>query len=417
MIPTQLPQNFLENQKIVIAISGSIAVYKICELIRYFTKSGAQIRIVMSASAAKFVTPLTFEVLSGNKVLDDTNEDWSNDFNHIGFATWADLLIIAPATANTINKLSHGVADNLITQVALACNKPKLLAPAANTAMIESQITLASIKQLKLNAYEVIESRYAELACKTEGNGALATPEDIYHQAVRLLFKDNFYQNRNITISGGGTIEKIDDVRYLSNFSSGKMARSIALISHLCGANVTLVSTKFDETLPLVIKQYVTPSTQEMQNVLNDVIRKSHENKDLKQIQKSPLFFSAAAVSDYIPSEQVKGKLKKESLGNTWELHLTKNQDILNNIDKDKLITIGFKAEFDSENALKNAKNMLNNKELSAVALNILGGEINFGSDQSQMTFLTKDQSIQIKKAPKIMIAHTLLHHIKVLFS
>jgi phosphopantothenoylcysteine decarboxylase/phosphopantothenate--cysteine ligase len=377
----------------------------------------------MTQEATKFITPLTFEALTSNKVLTQESEDWSSDFNHIGLATWCDCMIIAPATANSINKLSNGIADNLLTQTAIACNKPKIIAPSANTLMLESPITQASLKMLKLNAYTICESRIAELACKTKGNGALAEPLDIYYSAVRVLYKDDYFQYRNIVISGGGTIEKIDDVRYLSNFSSGKMANSLALMAYLLGAQVTLVTTKLSHALPKAIQQHLASSTQEMKDALTAILKRSNEpiisettllgNSRPQDILKTPIFFSAAAVSDYVPTKKTSGKLKKIDLGQQWNLTLHQNSDILKEVVQDNVIRIGFKAEFDSNNALESAKTMLEHKNLDGVALNVLGGDIHFGSDHSQMTFITSSKIINIKNAPKVLIAYNLLHQVK----
>ena len=205
----------LKNKNILVGVTGSIAIYKSLELIREFVKNGANVRVVMSDSAKKFITPLTFEALTREKVLDESSESWANDNNHIEIGKWADVFVLSPATANTINKLNHGIADNLLLQTALAYKKMIILAPSANTNMISHNSTKASLKMLKLINYKVVEPVEKVLACGDEGVGALAEVKDIYYATARELLKEEFWINRKVVVSGGGTIEKIDDVRYI----------------------------------------------------------------------------------------------------------------------------------------------------------------------------------------------------------
>ena len=213
----------LKNKKILLAVTGSIAVYKALELIRLYVKAGAIVRVIMTDGAKKFINPITFEAISQNKVLDESSENWdkSQDYNHIDIGKWSDIFVIAPASANTINKLSNGLGDNLLLQTALAYPRMKLIAPAANTNMLKNPITQASLKMLKLCNYEIISSVTKELVCKDVGDGAMAEPQDIFDATCKELLKDEYWLNRKVVLSGGGTVEKIDDVRYLSNFSSG----------------------------------------------------------------------------------------------------------------------------------------------------------------------------------------------------
>jgi len=192
----KIADNLLENKKILLAVTGSIAVYKSLELVRLFVKAGAEVRVVMSESAKKFIAPLTFETLTSNKVLDDTNEDWSSDFNHIKITQWADLMVIAPATANTVAKLANAIADNILLQCALAFCDMKVLAPSANTNMLENPITQANFKMLGISNYTILETQTKELACKTVGDGAMAEPLDIFYQSARQLLKDEFWVDR-----------------------------------------------------------------------------------------------------------------------------------------------------------------------------------------------------------------------------
>ena len=190
--------NLLENKKVLIGVTASIAIYKTLELIRLLIKAGAQTRVIMSEDAKKFITPLTFEAISQNCVLHVETESWANDNNHIHIGKWADILVIAPATANTINKLAHGIADNLLIQTLLAFNKQVLFAPSANTNMLMHPSTVESIKKLKNYGYKIIDAQEKLLACNDKGNGAMAEPEEIFFNICSSLLKDNFWSGKNI---------------------------------------------------------------------------------------------------------------------------------------------------------------------------------------------------------------------------
>ncbi len=415
--------NLLKDKNVLVGVTGSIAIYKSLELIRLFIKSGASVRVIMSESAKKFITPLTFEAISQNKVLDESSENWSSDNNHIGIGEWADVFVIVPATANTINKLGAGISDNLLLQTSLAFNKTTLIAPAMNTGMLKKTITERNIKLLAINGFKVISTQSKLLACNSTGDGAMAEPITIFYETTKELLQDEYWNHRRVVITGGGTIEKIDDVRYLSNFSSGKMANAIATALYLKGADVCYITTK-KAHLPKGLYTIKIDSSSEMQKYLEDALRVAKKGilvkpnltdnfNDAKLIQKEPYLFMVSAISDYTPKFQQDGKLKKENLGDNWNLELKKNIDILSSIDKGGVKTIGFKAEFDEKNALINAKNMLINKNLDAVCLNILGKDINFGSENSQIEFLTKEKNIKIDKNDKLSIAFSILDNSK----
>jgi len=418
-----IPTNLLQNKKILLAVTGSIAVYKSLELTRLFIKAGAQVKVVMSESAKKFVTPLTFETLTSNRVLDDTNESWVDDHNHIKTTEWADVLVIAPATANTIAKLANAIADNILLQCALAFSARKILAPSANTNMLEHPITQANLKMLGIANYTILETQTKELACKTVGDGAMAEPLNIFWATARELLKDEFWADRRVIVTGGGTIEKIDDVRYISNFSSGKMASSMATALYCKGADVNLISTKFESNLPEDVYTLDVQDTLEMHEYLVDSIRISKKGKlskaslvreeQIHLIQKKPYLFMAAAVSDYVPAFAQDGKLKKDVLGEKWNLKLKQNVDILNSIDKEGITVVGFKAEMDESNATLNATNMLQNKKLDAVCLNILKDSDSFGSDTNEIEFITNDGITYIPSDNKLRVAFEILNSAK----
>ena len=377
----------LKDKKILIGVTGSIAIYKSLELIRLYIKAGADVKVIMSDGAKKFINAITFEAISQNKILDENSENWdkNSDYNHIDITKWADILVIAPASANTINKISCGIADNLLLQTALACKKKILIAPAANTNMIENPITIKSINNLKKLGFEVLKTQTKELVCKDVGNGAMLEPIDIFQITCRELLKTSYWENRRVVLSGGGTVEKIDDVRYISNFSSGKMASSLAIALYYLGADVSLVITRGYENIPKDIDLQIVDSSQTMFLALQDKLA-------LKSLKKSFLFM-VAAISDYIPKESFSGKLKKEQLGETWSLELAKNIDILATLNKSEIYAIGFKAEMDKKEAKTNAQNMLKNKNLDAVCLNILDENNSFGSQNNNIELILKDRS------------------------
>ena len=401
----------LENKNILVGVTGSIAVYKTIELVRLYKKSGADVRVIMSLSAKKFVNPITFETISQNKVIDDENEDWSTktDNNHIAIGKWADIFVIAPTTASTVNKLSNGYADNILTSTVLAYSKVKLIAPAANTNMIQNPLTKKSLENLQLCNFKLINSISKELACKDIGDGAMAEVEDIFNITVKELLKDDYWSGRDVVLNGGGTIEKIDDVRYISNFSSGKMAASLATALYYCGANVTLVTTK-DIKVPKEINIFKVQSSLEMFECCTSAL------EDTKG-SKKPYFFGVAAVSDYTPSVVKIGKLKKDQIGNEWSLKLKKNIDILQSIKKENIYTIGFKAEMDKTTAKQNALNMLKKKTLDGVCLNILDKDNSFGGDENFLEVITKEGSTIINTALKLEVSLKLLELLKGKFS
>lgn len=415
--------DLLKGKKILLGVTGSIALYKSLELVRLLTKAGAEIKVVMSEAAKKFVTPLSFEALTSNQVLDDTNESWATNHNHIKTTEWADLFVIAPATANTIAKLANAIADNMLLECALAYPRLKLIAPSANTNMINNPITKANLKMLAIANYEIIDTQTKELACKTVGDGAMAEPIEIFWHCAKALLRDEFWMDRRVIVTGGGTIEKIDDVRYISNFSSGKMASALAAALYCRGADVNLISSKFDKDLPLDLYTIHVESSSEMFEYLNDSIRIAKKGKlskatlmrdeQIHLIQKKPYLFMAAAVSDYVPAYAQVGKLKKESLGDEWDLKLKQNVDILKIIDKSDITTVGFKAEMDEEHAVINALKMIDSKGVDAVCLNVLKDSSSFGTDTNKIDFIHKDKKESIPLGDKLTVALNILEHAK----
>ncbi|MCK9472362.1 bifunctional phosphopantothenoylcysteine decarboxylase/phosphopantothenate--cysteine ligase CoaBC [Sulfurimonas sp.] len=415
--------DLLKNKKILLGVTGSIAAYKALELVRLLSKAGAQVKVIMSEAAKKFVTPLSFEALTSNRVLDDINESWVTSHNHIKAGEWADLLVIAPATANTVAKLANAIADNMLLQTALAYPHLKIIAPSANTNMINNPITKGNLKMLSIANYEIVDTQTKELACKTVGDGAMAEPQEIFWHCAKALLKEEFWTDRRVIVTGGGTVEKIDEVRYISNFSSGKMASALATALYCKGADVNLISSKFDKDLPLELYTIDTQSSAEMLEYLKDSVRIAKKAKlskatlmkeeQIHLIQKKPYLFMVAAVSDYVAAYPQDAKLKKEHLGDTWDLKLKQNIDILSEIDKTDIVTIGFKAEMDEENAAANALKMIEDKGVDAVCLNVLKNSSSFGTDTNEIEFILPNKREFIAKSDKLSVSFEILEHAK----
>ncbi|WP_139453436.1 bifunctional phosphopantothenoylcysteine decarboxylase/phosphopantothenate--cysteine ligase CoaBC [Campylobacter armoricus] len=384
---------------ILLAVSGSIAFYKAYELISLLKKEGFGVKVLLSQGALKFGTKLSFEALA-DEILCEENESWQNTNNHIAFSKNCDCVLFAPASVNSINKLNYGIADNLFIQTLIAVdkNKPFLIAPAANTNMYLHFSTQNSLKNLKEQGYIIIDPVVKTLACKDEGLGALAELDSIVYALKRSLMQEDFFKDKSFVISGGGTKEKIDDVRCISNFSSGKMAKAIADALYFLGAKVVLVSSV----------EFKTPYKLEKFESSLELKEKLQKYKDFNAL------IMAAAVSDFIP-KAFKGKIKKNEHLNGLDLKLKLNEDILKNLDfKGK--KIGFKMEFDMQNALENAKKSLVEKNLDMVCLNILNEKMTFGSDENSICFITKDSISQSFKQNKEKLGFILAQELRKLW-
>lgn len=413
----------LTGKSVLLGVTGSISAYKACDLARLFVKAGAAVHVVMTPSAERFVSALTFEALTRNPVLTESSESWSSELNHIEIGKKCDAFIIAPATANTLNKLSKGIADNILSQTALAYAGPMLVAPAANTQMLKNHYTVGSLKMLGVNDYTIIEPQEKLLACGDVGSGALAEPSEIFFKTAKILLKEDFWEDRRVVVTGGGTREKIDEVRYLSNFSSGKMAKSLCLSLYLKGADICYITTMGNEGLPESIYTIDVEDTQELLDYTQDAIRVAKKGKMSKAsmnsdasvhlIQKEPYLFMVAAVSDFTPKYPQSGKLKKSTIGESWNLELTQTPDILSSLRKDGIKTVAFKAEMDSEKGLDSAISLLDKKEIDAVCYNLLQDSSSFGTSDNEITFITKENQIPLGKADKLTLSEKILTQAK----
>lgn len=397
----------LSGKSVLLGVTGSISVYKACDLARLFIKAGAEVHVIMTASAERFVSALTFEALTRNPVLTETSESWSSEMNHIDIGKKCDIFIIAPATANTLNKLSHGIADNILTQTVLAFKGQMLVAPAANTQMLANNFTDESLKKLAGNHYTIIQPQEKLLACGDLGNGALAEPSEIFFETAKALLTEDFWENRPVIVTGGGSREKIDDVRYISNFSSGKMAKALCLSLYLKGADVRYITSMGNEGLPSNMDTIDYEDAQELFGYTQDAIRLS------KDTGKKPYLFMVAAVADFTPKEPQIGKLKKSMLGEAWSIELKQTTDILSSIDKSGIKTVAFKAEMNSQEGLNNAIGLLNKKHVDAVCYNLLQDATSFGGNENEITFITKKEQISLGRKDKLTLADNILSQAK----
>jgi len=399
----------LTGKSVLLAVTGSISVYKACDLARLFVKAGAAVHVVMTASAERFVSSLTFEALTRNAVLTESSESWSSELNHIDIGKKCDVCIVAPATANTLNKLSQGIADNILTQTILAFNKAIVVAPAANTNMLENTFTKESLKVLAAQHYSIVVPQEKLLACGDVGSGALADPEEIFFETARVLLKDAFWDKRPVLVTGGGSREKIDEVRYISNFSSGKMAKSLCLALYLKGARVHYLTSMGTEGLPLNISTEPFEDAEELLKLAQRALDSAVLEK------KEPYLFMVAAVADFKPKVTQKGKVKKSSVGETWNIELTQNPDILSTLKRDKVKTIAFKAEMDSKEGLHNAVNLLSQKSVDAVCYNLLKDAKSFGGNENEITFITKNEQIALGRSDKLTLSQKIVESSKIL--
>ncbi|EKE90691.1 phosphopantothenoylcysteine decarboxylase / phosphopantothenate--cysteine ligase [Helicobacter pylori R046Wa] len=412
------PLRLLENKRVLLLVSGSIAAYKSLELVRLLFKSGASIQVVMSKGAKKFIKPLSFEALSHHKVLHDYNEKWYYNHqnklhhNHIACAASADLLIFAPLSANSLSKIAHALADNTISATFLACTSPKILAPSMNTNMLNSPIIQSNLKRLKDSNHIVLDTQNGLLACDTKGDGAMAEPLEILFKAAQTLLKDAYFENREVIIMGGASVEKIDSVRTISNLSSGIQASALALALYFKGAKVTLIASNFPIPLPKEIASVLVSDTTSYENAMNSAAN------NLQKHALKPLFFNLAAISDYAPKISFNHKLKKSELGETLNIECVQNKDLLASVDPNQFVKIGFKAEDDQQNAIKNAQNLLkpfqdNGKDCSVVALNLIKDSRPFGSLENELWLFSHKKTQKIPSMNKLEASFKILDFIK----
>ncbi|WKN28675.1 bifunctional phosphopantothenoylcysteine decarboxylase/phosphopantothenate--cysteine ligase CoaBC [Apilactobacillus kunkeei] len=375
----------MNNKKIALYVTGSIAAYKSLTLARLLVKNGNEVRVVMSGGAQQFVTPLAFQTLTKNFVFTDTfDEKDANEITHIDIATWADISIVAPATANTIAKLVNGIGDNAVTTTLLATPSKKVLVPAMNNNMWDNPATQRNIKQIESDGYKIMYPTSGFLAEGYEAKGRMIEPEEIIEGLELIDHQSNKLAGKKVIVTAGGTREAIDPVRYISNNSSGKMGYAIAKAAMNAGAEVTLISSSETQHINGNVSVVNVSSSSEMKNAIED------------QFNDADVLVMAAAVSDYTPAEYSEQKIKKND--DELDIHLVKTPDILKELSKIKShqFVVGFAAE--TQNLLDNAKQKLAKKKLNLLLANDVSNKaIGFNSDNNQVSFI--DETGVFKKS------------------
>lgn len=375
----------LTSKKILLGVSGSIAAYKAAMLIRLLVKEGAEVQVIMTDSAKDFITPLTLATLSKRPVLSsfvkNENGEWNN---HVELGLWADVMLIAPATANTLSKCSNGLSNDLLTATYLSARCPVFFAPAMDLDMYQHPSTKANIQKLKDYGNKIIDSEYGELASGLVGNGRMAEPEHIVEAMVRQFSTIAILQNKKVLITAGPTQEAIDPVRYISNHSTGKMGYALARSFALAGADVTLVSGPSALTLPEASVHLIkVKSAKEMFEATSEHFK----NADI-------IIFSAA-VADYTPTQVASQKIKKKE--SHFQIELTKTTDIAGTLGQQKQpnqIIVGFALETDNE--LANALLKITSKNLDFVVLNSLNDKgAGFAYDTNKISVIDKNGMVR----------------------
>ena len=385
------------KKNILLGVTGGIAAYKSAEIIRLFKKLGADVRVVMTESAKEFITPLTLQAISGNEIHDSLlNTEAEAAMGHIELAKWADIILIAPCTAETISKITHGRADDLMGALILASKADIFIAPAMNMNMWLDDSTQQNYKTLSSRGISFIGPAEGEQACGDIGPGRMVEPENII-ELIRSSYKTGPLSGKTITITAGPTREQIDPVRFISNNSSGKMGYSLAHAAIEAGASVNLVSGPVSLEADKSINLYKINSASEMMNVV------------MECMDSSDIFIGCAAVSDYKPADYSENKIKKDEMPHL-EIELKKNEDILKNVATNfsSSYVVGFAAE--TSNINNNAMQKLKSKNLDMIISNDVSDKsIGFNVDDNEVTVITCDEKIFIKKDKKIRIAREIL--------
>ena len=380
----------MSKKRIVVGVSGGIAAYKACDLVSKLSKKDYEVKVILTKHAEKFVSKLTFEALCHNYVetdlFDESNED---PIAHITLAKWADLMIIVPATANIIAKVTHGISDDLLSTTFLACNKHKMICPAMNTQMYENPITQKNIQACKDLGYQILDPVVGHLACNDTGRGKMIEPADIVEAIDNYFNTSNKLSGKTVLISAGPTQEAMDPVRFISNHSSGKQGYAIAKAAKAMGANVILVSG------PVQLEKIEGIQTIDVTSAL-DMFEAIKQNAD-----KADYIIMAAAVSDYRPENIAEHKIKKSD--DTIEMTFVKNPDILAYLGQHKTkkqIICGFAME--TQDLDKNAKEKLEKKNCDMlIANNLFVSGAGFQTDTNIVSLLTKDSIEHLPKLSK----------------
>ena len=388
----------LKGKTVLLGVTGGIAAYKAAALASALVKLHASVEVVMTKNATEFITPLTFEELTGHRVMVDTfDRNFQHQVEHISLAQRTDLMIVAPATANVCAKLAHGLADDMLTTTALACRCPKLIAPAMNTNMYENPVTQDNLALLRRYGWEVIEPASGRLACGALGKGKLPEPEELAQYILRAIAMPKDMAGKKVLVTAGPTRESLDPVRFLTNHSSGKMGYAIAKMAMLRGAEVTLISGPTALTPPPFVKVIPITSAQEMFAAV------------AAEAPTADYIFKAAAVADYTPAETSDEKMKKKDGDLT--IPLKRTQDILKFLGENRRqgqIICGFSME--TQNMIENSRQKLTKKGVDMICANNLKQDgAGFGVDTNVITLITADETTELPLLRKEAAANAIL--------
>lgn len=390
----------LEGKHIVLGVTGSIAAYKIASLASMLKKQKADVTVIMTQNATNFINPITFETLTGNKCLVDTfDRNFQYSVEHVSLAKQTDVFMIAPASANVIAKAAHGLADDMLTTTLLACECPKIIAPAMNTRMYQNPIVQDNMKVLEKYGMEVITPATGYLACGDTGEGKMPEPGLLLEYIIKALQPKDM-AGMNVLVTAGPTREKIDPVRYISNYSTGKMGYAIARAAMMRGANVTLVTGKTDIVPPMGVHTIEIVSAADMAQAVK------------QRAKEQDIIIKAAAVADYRPKNTADEKMKKKD--DELTIELAKTEDILGYLGAHKeegQFLCGFSME--TENMIENSRKKLEKKNLDLIVANNLKQQgAGFGTDTNIVTLLSRGDTIQLPIMSKEEVADQLLSYI-----
>ena len=394
----------LKDKNILLGVTGGIAAYKIANLASMLKKQGANVKVIMTENACQFITPMTFETLTAQKVYTDTfDRNFEFKVDHIELGKWADVFLIAPATANVIGKLANGIADDMLTTMALAMRCPIVVSPAMNTTMFENKVVKHNIMKLRTYGMDIIMPASGHLACGDSGAGKMPEPEMLLEYIKRAVYNKKDLVGKKVCVSAGPTREAIDPVRYISNNSTGKMGVEIAKMAAYRGAKVSLIMGPSNVFVPDFISRIDIKSAEDMY----EEIMKISDSQDI--------IIKAAAVADYTPANYSDEKIKKKD--GDLSIELSRTKDILKELGErkennpKKQFICGFSME--TENMEENSKNKLAKKNADMIVANNVKVEgAGFGTDTNVVTIFTKDNEIRLDKLSKLEVAEKIFDEI-----
>lgn len=387
-----------DKKTVLLGVTGGIAAYKMANVASSLVKMGFNVHVIMTENATNFITPTTFETLTSNKCITDTfDRNFQFEVEHISLAKKADVVLIAPATANVIGKMANGIADDMLTTTLLACKCPKIVAPAMNTNMYENPIVRDNIAKLMMYGFKIIPADSGRLACGDTGKGKLPDESVLIEYIMRELTPKKDLMGKNILVTAGPTREALDPVRYITNHSTGKMGYAIARAAAFRGANVTLISGPVNIDKPLFVNTVNVTSAKDMFNAVKDNYESQH------------IIIKAAAVADYTPSSVADNKIKKSD--SDMSISLDRTDDILKFLGenkKDNQFICGFSME--TENLIENSRGKLERKNADMIVANSLRTEgAGFGTDTNVVTLITKDSVKECELMSKNEVADMIL--------